>query len=314
MSRLFDAGSGGLWQTLKQRVRSEATAAQQQGPDISRLPPELQQQFDHARNAHLSNIVVLPGSRRKVAWICDKCPAGHPHKWFSTVNSRTSSRRTGCPFCAGKAVCPHNSLAANATEVAAQWSGGNPDRPEDYTAASSVNKLWHCDCCGHEWSARIQERTMGKRGCPNCYNVRRGNKRMRRPPVSDSQHAMALWDWKENQPAGLDPNKLTDRSHKVANWVCHNCPKGQAHKWTATVGNVCCGSGCPCCSGRKACICNSLQALHPEVAAEWDYTRNEGTPADYAAQSQGKVWWYNSQRGSFEARIKARTRPKKTPL
>ena len=54
-------------------------------------------------------------------------------------------------------------------------------------------------------------------------------------------------------------------------------------------------------------MCNSLQSLSPDVAAEWDYTRNAGTPDDYPAYSGSKVWWYNDKRGSFQARIGSRT-------
>ena len=66
-------------------------------------------------------------------------------------------------------------------------------------------------------------------------------------------------------------------------------------------------SGCPCCVGLQACKCNSLQSLFPRVAAEWDYERDKGTPADVAAYFQKTVCWHNSHRGHFKARIAHRT-------
>lgn len=80
------------------------------------------------------------------------------------------------------------------------------------------------------------------------------------------------------------------------------------HRWQARIFSVYNGNGCPCCSGHQACLCNSLHSLHPDIAAEWDYTRNEGSPSDYSARSSRQVWWQNSNRGLFCARINARTR------
>ena len=112
---------------------------------------------------------------------------------------------------------------------------------------------------------------------------------------------MQYWDWELSAKAGLNPSNTRCRSNKKANWICRQCPKGQLHRWQATIGNMFEGSGCPCCSGCKACNCNSLQSLYPEVAAEWDYIRNTGTPSDYPTHSQQRVWWYNSKRGHVQA-------------
>ena len=72
-------------------------------------------------------------------------------------------------------------------------------------------------------------------------------------------------------------------------------------------------AGCPCCSGRKVCVCNSLQSLFPKVAAEWDHSSNKGTPSGYTAFAHARVWWYNKERGSFQARIADRTYVRKQP-
>ena len=96
------------------------TAAQQQGPDISRQAPLLQQQWDHPKNAHLGSVSISPKSRSHVWWTCDKCPLGLAHGWLATVNSRGCTQQSGCPYCADRSVCAHNSLAAQAPTVAAQ--------------------------------------------------------------------------------------------------------------------------------------------------------------------------------------------------
>ena len=112
-------------------------ADQQQGPDISRLPPLLQQQWDHTKNTHLGSISIAPNRCIRVWWMCDKCPLGLPHRWQATVNSRGPTRQTGCPYCAGKSTCAHNSLAAQEPTVTAQWSSRNTSQRTTRVAAIS---------------------------------------------------------------------------------------------------------------------------------------------------------------------------------
>ena len=150
-------------------------------------------------------------------------------------------------------------------------------------------------------------RAKQRNGCPECANIKRRFKQ-KRPPVTESPHAMAHWDSELNEQAGLHPDKLTCGSNKRAHWVCQRCSKGQLHRWTTRVNRVAQQhSGCPYCAGRQACVCNSLQSLYPAVAAEWDFSKNTGTPAEYTASCCEKVWWRNSKRGSFLQSINKRT-------
>ena len=51
-------------------------------------------------------------------------------------------------------------------------------------------------------------------------------------------------------------------------------------------------SGCPCCSGRKVSVTNSLSSLFPEVAAQWHpYKNNQVTPDQVVAMSHHRRWW-----------------------
>ena len=298
----------------RQQSDSSHEAAQQQGPDTSLLNPHLQQQWDHARNAHLGPIAVKPGSHKKYWWSCDQCPDGHPHRWEAAPSARTrdrtlSTRRgTGCPFCTSQAVCPHNSLATTAPDVAAEWSDKNEATPHDYTVGSDVSVIWRCRH-GHEWNTSIKARTIRGAGCPECFIERmRWGRQKRHPTLSQSKHAMmAMWDLEANTRAGLDPSRLRCNSNKHAHWICSKCPRGQPHKWLARIDKVYRGTGCPRCSRHQACVCNSLQSLHPELALEWDHDKNKSSPADFTAQSSKKVWWKNQRRGEFWMNIGVRT-------
>ena len=131
---------------------------EQAGPDISRLAPHLQQEWDHKANAHLGSITNAPQSNRKVWWSSGTCKTGQPHRWQAAVGNRSNGR--GCPYNAGKAACPCNSLAHNHPEVAAEWdrdaNGGRT--PDTVTAGSNVRAAWRCGLCGHRWRAVVSNR------------------------------------------------------------------------------------------------------------------------------------------------------------
>ncbi len=84
-------------------------------PDICELSPQLQQEWHPDNNALLGGIKVKPNSGKRVMWsctVCPNCPAGIPHVWEIAVGNRT--RGSKCPYCAGKTVCQHSSLATKA--------------------------------------------------------------------------------------------------------------------------------------------------------------------------------------------------------
>ena len=262
-----------LDQQLEVHSRSklnQRAAAHQGGPDISRLDLHLQDQWGHAANAHLGNMIMKPHSNRKVGWICDQCPDGHLHSWSSTVIDRTSG--TGCPQCSGHKVCKHNSLATKAPSVAAQWDYvANDGTPDSVVAQSYQPAGWHCDVCGHKWGGKISARVgKGRAGCPQCAKSARTAKRVTHPTIAEDPVLLAQWDHKPNAQQGHFPDNLRLRSNKQIFWLCNMCPAGQQHSWPAMSNNRTgrYKTGCPCCAGYAACKCNSLQALYPGIAAD----------------------------------------------
>ena len=238
-------------QLQQHRQLCYTTAQQQQQADLSLLKPVLQSQWHPTRNAHLQGKLITPGSSSKVWWTCDQCPDGHPHEWQAVVYSRSQGR--GCPYCASRAVCLHNSIATKAPEVAAQWSDRNHGTPHDYAVFSSKKVWWQCSH-GHEWTARMYSRTCDHSGCPCCDDQsRKGKKLQRHPTLTRLSHhpLMQFWDSEANGAAGLDPSKITCKSSKRAHWICPNGSTQQPHRWQAIVSNVYRGTGCPWCVGRK---------------------------------------------------------------
>ena len=287
---------------------------QQKGLDISRLAPSLQQQWDHAANAHLGPIDIKPYSHKIVWWLCDQCPDGHLHRWEATVGQR--SKGSGCPQCRGRRVCKHNSLATKAPKVAAQWAYEvNTGTPDNVVSRSNQPVAWLCEVCGNTWSQSPNQRlSKNKAGCPQCAKSTNTRKKIKHPTFAEardshSKAVLAEWDHDRNAAKRNFPHNIRLHSAKQIFWFCNKCPAGQKHSWSARP----CDrsgkhkSGCPFCAGMAACKCNSLQVLYPAIAAEWDYAKNQSQPSDHTAGSHSVAWWSSPQCGSWKQSTNSRT-------
>ena len=109
------------------------------------------------------------GSHLKVWWVCNK-----GHHYQSCISHRTSIKKTGCPYCAGRRVLiGFNDLRSINLALASEWNderNGN-STPDDFTANSNQKVWWKCSE-GHEWQATIASRNSG-RGCPRCAGKKR---------------------------------------------------------------------------------------------------------------------------------------------
>ena len=278
---------------------------EQAGPDISRLAPHLQQEWDQKANAHLGSIMIAPHSHRKVWWRSGWCKTGQPHRWQATVSNRSQGK--GCPHETGKAVCPCNDLAHNHQKVAAEWDWDlNGERTPDTVAATSNTKAaWRCGLCGHRWSATVSHRTLFGHGCPPCGLASRI--RTRQPSISDgAPHLLAEWDWEANGRYGWHPDRLTLGSVKQVHWVRQDeCKLGLVHSWQAEIKSRArrkVGSPFPC--GQAVCACNSLAVQCPEAADLWDFSSNgDLTPGDVTVQSLKVMAWKSPDGRQWQQRV-----------
>lgn len=65
--------------------------------DLKTVAPEVASQWHPTKNGELTPEHVLPGSSKKVWWLCPDCH----HEWEATVGSYTK-KKSGCPECAKK--------------------------------------------------------------------------------------------------------------------------------------------------------------------------------------------------------------------
>lgn len=194
-----------------------------------------------------------------------------------------------------------NDLATTFPMIASEW---HPDKngtltPRDVMAGSDKRVWWRC-AMGHEWKTAVYHRKAGH-GCPFCTasaaTVRKGVNDLlsQRPDIASG------WDDEKNYPFG--PDTIGTYSQKKAWWKCE-----RGHSWMTTVSKRTQGQGCPYCGGvRVLAGFNDLATTDPELAVEWDYSKNDGLmPTQVMAGSDKKVWWRCSKGHEWQALIYSR--------
>lgn len=109
----------------------------------------------------------------------------------------------------------------------------------------------------------------------------------------------AQWNYEKN--GKLTPRDVTLHSGQKVWWKCLKC----GCEWKAAVSDRVIGTQCPVCSGKMVLPeANSLQALRPELAAEWHPTLNgDLTPDQVTIGSKKKVWWKCKEGHEWQASI-----------
>jgi hypothetical protein len=273
------------------------------GRSLAELRPDLADEWHSQHNGSLKPTDVMPGTRLRVWWKCDKGP---DHEWQATLEAR-SSEGTGCPFCRGLRPSVTNSLAAQYPALAAQWHPTlNGDLTPDQVVAGSGRKVWwKCDKGpDHEWQAPVHNRCRQSngRGCPFCRGTYASttNSLMLIPALVER--------WHPDLNGDLTPDQVVAGSGRKVWW---KCDKGPDHEWQATVSNMSRSDrgGCPFCRGLRPSVTNSLAAQYPALAAQWHPTLNgDLTPDQVVAGSHRKVWWKCDKGPDHEWRVSPESR------
>ena len=205
--------------------------------DLATCYPAVAATWHPTKNGDLTPADVVPGSRRKVWWICDQ-----GHEWQADVSSRNHG--TGCPVCAGKKVISgENDFASQYPELARQWhpTKNGSLRPDQVTPSSNKKVWWICDK-GHEYQAVIASRTRRHGGCPYCQNVKV------LPGFNDlaTKYPKIAAEWHPTKNCDLTPEQVLPGSRRRVWWQCKN-----GHSWEAVVYSRtgAQNSGCPVCTG-----------------------------------------------------------------
>lgn len=283
--------------------------------DLAYTNPALAKQWDYEKNGILTPESITAGSGKKVWWRCEK-----GHTWSASVVSR--NRGNGCPICANRIALKGYNDITSVPRLYEDWDTekNKPLLPECICVNAGKRVWWKCHICGAQWQAGVDDRYAGK-GCPECAEkIRRHNAAqtyvMKSGSLADRNKALLTeWDWEKNK--GITPQTVTPGSTKRVWWKCKNC----GNSWQTAISertrkNAC---GCPECgkkrqaASKRATLLKTVAPIsitHPQLAQEWNYSRNKELVPDQITQGSGKmVWWQCSKCGcEWEAVVIERVR------
>ena len=269
--------------------------------DLATTNPQLASQWDSTRNCVVTPDSVMANSNKYAWWLCEK-----GHSWRAVIASRNAGR--GCPVCGNRRVLPgENDLATLFPRVASDWNQEkNGTLTPNTVAPYSHRKVWWKDELGHEWQARIANRTNGD-DCPYCTG------KQALPGFNDlaTKDPQLAEQWDHEKNGDRIPENMLPNSHRNTWWIC---PKG--HSWTATVAsrhfNKC---GCPYCGNRKALPGETdFATAHPELMKDWDFDLNQGIdPTRLTHQARKMVHWKCEKGHSWYAGVYDRVHGRNCP-
>jgi hypothetical protein len=166
---------------------------------------------------------------------------------------------------------------------------------------------WKCQK-GHEWQARVKNRTVRNHGCVYCTG--------QAPIVGEKDLAttdpLLAKEWHTTKNGQFTPEMAMRGSSKKVWWEC-----SKGHEWEAQIYSRAIGCGCPYCSGRLAIRGeNDFKTLHKDLASEWHPIKNGNLKAcEFKEKSNKKVWWQCKEGHEWNEDICTRvTHMKKCPF
>ena len=271
--------------------------------NLSIAAPELSAEWHPEKNGDLTPADFKPKSNKKVWWLC---PEGHEYE--AVIGSRVAVN-SGCPFCSGRYPIPGaTDLATVNPALVAEW---HPTKNGDLTPADirpkSRKKIWWICPEGHEYEARIANRTTQNTGCPFCSKKHPNHGKT---SLATGNPALAA-EWHPEKNGVLTPHNISLNSARKVWWLCAN-----GHEWEVSPNSRAKRSKCPYCTGKRVIKGKTdLFTTHPELSAEWHPTKNgDLTPEHVSAWSNKKVWWICKRGHEWETLICIRSRGARCPF
>lgn len=188
-----------------------------------------------------------------------------------------------------------SSIADTNPELAKQVSPNSKIKASEITAGSNKKPLWVCSR-GHEWEARVKDRSYGY-GCPYCSN-RKILIGFNDLATTNPKLAMEV-----SPNSEIKATEVAAGSKKKLLWVCIN-----GHEWEATISDRSYyGNGCPYCSNQKILPgFNDLATTNPELAREVSpHSKIKST--EVTEGSDRKILWRCSRGHEWMASVQSRS-------
>ena len=259
--------------------------------------PKLALEWDYDKNKIKPDEITYGANKIKIWW---KCKNGH--SWQKTPNHRTNGKGTGCPICASRIIQKgFNDLLTTNPELESRWDFDKNCNIDIFSASKGSEKVvwWKCKN-GHSFQDKIYVMSQSPNLCPVCSNTKivKG--------INDLSTSYPLlmeeWDFKKNT---LNPYKTSYGNTKKAWWICKKCKK----EWQASISSrTSLNTGCPYCAGQLVNSgINDLKTKFPEIAKEWDTTKNKIEPSMVMPGSNKKYFWKCKLGHSYKMTVVDRT-------
>ena len=254
--------------------------------------------FDKNEKNGLNPFTLSHGSTKKAFWICKE-----GHSFESRIDHRFIMG-SGCPYCAGKKpVVGVNDLSTLNPELMREWDFEKNLNisPQQLMSASNRVVWWKCIKCGYSWKASIVSRTQRKTNCPECAKKQRTktkrNKLVARKGslLKNRPDLIKEWDYEKNND--IDPDSITEGYGKKVWWRCEKC----GYLYSKEVCKRVSGQNCPACAGKQVFVGkNDLQSVFPNIAQEWNQTKNGDLKPNEVTIGSGKKVWWKCKKCSYE--------------
>ena len=238
---------------------------------LAEVRPELVPQWGTSNE--FSPEDVSYGSNKKVWWVCEK-----GHTWQATIKNRVLAG-SGCPYCEHRAVLKgYNDLQTLFPQVSKTWSRKNKLKPSEVASRSNTEVLWKCKK-GHEWKARIADRTEGH-GCPYCAGQRvwKGFNDLA------TTHPDLISEWSDKN-TDLSPDAITFKNRTNVWWHCNRCGNDyQAVVYAKAKGRI-----CPFCIAKRLKALREQRLAQSKIDKECTYFLPQLAAIYYAGQHELRV-------------------------
>ena len=192
-----------------------------------------------------------------------------------------------------------NDLETVNPELAREWHPTkNGDLKPNGITANNSNKVWWKCKYGHDWEATVESRNKGA-GCPYCA----GQRAIAGVNDLETLFPEIAKEWHPKKNGALKPCDVMPKTMKHVWWL-GKC----GHEWEASVLRRTAGDRCPYCSGRRVLKgFNDLATVRPDIASEWNDSKNQDLkPNEVTSHSGKKVWWKCSKGHEWLATISNR--------
>ena len=326
--------------------------------DLATIYPKIASEWHPTKNGSLQPSQVTSNSSQRVWWKCSK-----GHEWRTAVNHRANG--SGCPKCAKSsqtsfpeqavyfyvkqaypdAINGYTELFNNhgmeldiyipSMNIGVEYDGVAFHRSPKQTKRD-LQKYSICKQ-NHVFLIRLREDAtpIVEKNCDSVILVNKGLNaavlalKKYLPKLVDAdvlrddalirsmyycdleknsllhQHPDVARQWDYTRNGDLTPDMFKAHSNTSVWWVC-----SKNHRWEASIDSRVNGAGCPYCSNNVVLIgFNDLAYKRPDLAIEWDYSKNTFSPTSVTSGSGKRAWWICSACGhQWYAEISSRNK------